>query len=82
MVLGDGRFEPGYVIDGPDRDELPVSTLVASLAHYADGKSLATISRRIANANNADPEPVAEAVLAAAELLIADGLLEVVNPQY
>ena len=82
MVLGDGRFEPGYVIDGPNRDELPVSTLVASLAHYADGASLATISGRIANTNNADPEPVAEAVLAAAGLLIADGLLEVVTPQY
>ncbi len=75
MVLGDGRFELGYVIDGPGRDELPVSTLVASLAHYATGDSLAAISQRIATTNNADPERVAEAVLAAAELLITDGLL-------
>ena len=81
MVLGDGRFEPGYVIDGPDRDELPVSALVASLAHYADGDTLRAISERIASANDADPVPVAEAVLAAAELLIADGLLDIVNPQ-
>ena len=75
LVLGDGRFEMGYVIDGPGRDELPVSTLVASLAHYAEGDSLAAISQRIATANNADRERVGEAVLAAAELLIADGLL-------
>ena len=77
MVLGDGRFEPGYVIDGPGRDELPVSGLVASLAHYADGGTLGAISERIASANEADPSRVAESVLAAAELLIADGLLEV-----
>ena len=78
MVLGDGCFEVGYVIDGPSRDELPVSALVASLAHHADGQSLATISERIASANDADPVRVAQAVLSAAELLIADGLLEVV----
>ncbi|MCY3819278.1 MAG: tryptophan 7-halogenase [Gammaproteobacteria bacterium] len=80
MVLGDGRFEPGYVIDGPGRDELPVSGLVASLAHYAEGKDLGAIAERIASANEADPARVAEAVLAAAELLIADGLLEVEEP--
>ena len=78
MVLGDGRFEMGYVIDGPDRDELPVSALVASVAHYAEGQSLSVISERIASANEADPQPVGHAVLSAAELLIADGLLEVV----
>ena len=77
MVLGDGCFETGYVIDGPGRDELPVSGLVASLAHYAEGESLGAISARIARANEADPARVTEAVLAAAELLIADGLLEV-----
>ena len=77
MVLGDGRFEPGFVIDGPDRDELPVSALVASLAHYADGEALGAISKQIARANEADPKRVDEAVFAAAELLIADGLLEV-----
>ena len=79
MVLGDGRFEPGYVIDGPGRDELPVSGLVASLAHYADSETLRAISERIASANEVDPARVAESVLAAAHLLIADGLLEVVG---
>ena len=79
MVLGDGRFEPGYVIDGPGRDELAVSGLVASLAHYAEDETLGAISERIASANEADPARVTEAVLAAAELLIADGLLEVLN---
>ena len=76
-VLGDGRFEPGYVIDGPGRDALPVSGLVASLAHHAEGGTLGAISECIASANAADPARVTEAVLAAAELLIADGLLEV-----
>ena len=80
MVLGDGRFEPGYVIDGPGRDELPISALVARLTYHAQGESLADISARIANANDADPKRVAEAVLRAAELLIADGLLEVEEP--
>ena len=79
MVLGDGRFELGYVIDGPGRDELPVSGLVASLAHYAEGETLGAISERIASANEADPARVTEAVLPAAELLIADGLLEVLT---
>ncbi len=79
MVLGDGRFEPGYVIDGPGRNELPVSGLVASLAHYAEGEDLGAISERIASANEADSKRIAEAVLAAAELLIADGLLDVVG---
>ena len=79
MVLGDGRFEPGYVVDGPGRDELPVSGLVASLAHYAEGETLRAISKRIARANEANPARVAESVLAAAQLLIADGLLEVVG---
>ena len=81
MVLGDGRFEPGYVIDGPGRDELPVSGLVASLAHYAEHENLGAISDRIADANEANPARVAEAVLSAAELLIADGVLEVVTTQ-
>ena len=81
MVLSDGCFEPGYVIDGSGRDELPVSGLVASLAHYAESETLGAISERIANANEADPARVAEAVLAAAELLIADGVLEVVTPK-
>ena len=81
MVLGDGRFETGFVIDGPDRDELPVSGLVASVAHHARGETLGAISRRIASANGADPAGVTEAVLAAAELLIADGLLEVVDTE-
>ena len=80
MVLGDGRFEAGYAIDAPGRDELPVSALVASLAHYAEDQALDAISARIAGANDADPDHVAQAVLSAAELLIADGLLEVVEP--
>ena len=79
VVLGDGRFEPGYVIDGPGRDELPVSGLVASLAHFAEGEDLGAISERIASANEADSKRIAKAVLAAAELLIADGLLDVVG---
>ena len=79
MVLGDGRFEMGYVIDGPGRDERPVSGLVASLAHYAENQTLGAISNRIASAHEADPGRVAETVLAAAELLIADGVLEVVD---
>ena len=78
-VLGDGRFEPGYVIAGPGRDDLPVSALVASLAHHARGDTLDVIANRIALANDADAEPVRNAAVAAAELLIADGVLEVVT---
>ena len=76
-VLGDGCFEPGYVIAGPGRDDLPVSTLVASLAHHARDDTLDAIAARIAQANDADAEQVREATVAAAELLIADGVLEV-----
>ena len=78
-VLGDGRFEPGYVIAGPDRDDLPVSALVASLGHHARGDTLDAIAARIAIANDADAERVREAVVAAAELLVADGVLEAVS---
>ena len=75
-VLGDGCFEPGYVIAGPDRDDLPVSALVANVVHQARGDPLDTIAAWIAHANDADTERVREAVVAAAELLIADGVLE------
>ena len=78
-VLGDGCFEPGYVIAGPHRDDLPVSALVASLGHHARGDTLDAIAARIAIANDADTERVREAVVAAAELLIADGVLEAVS---
>ncbi len=78
-VLGDGCFEPGYVIAGPHRDDLPVSPLVASLGHHARGDTLDTIAARIAIANDADTERVREAVVAAAELLIADGVLEALS---
>lgn len=79
-VLGDGFFEPGYVIAGPGRDDLPVSTLVASLAHRARDDTLYAIAARIARANDADVDRVREAVVAAAELLIADGVLDVTAP--
>ena len=75
-VLGDGCFEPGYVITGPGRDDLPVSALVASLAHYARGATLDAIAARIAQTNDADVDRVLEAAVAAAELLVADGVLE------
>ena len=75
-VLGDGCFEPGYVIAGPGRDDLPVSTLVASLAHHARDDTLDAIAARIARANDADVDRVREATVAAAELLIADGVLQ------
>ena len=78
-VLGDGCFEPGYVIAGPHRDDLPVSALVASLGHHARGDTLDAIAARIAIANDADAERVREAVVAAAELLVADGVLEAVS---
>ncbi len=78
-VLGDGCFEPGYVIAGPHRDDLPVSPLVASLGHHARGDTLDAIAARIAIANDADTERVREAVVAAAELLIADGALEALS---
>ena len=78
-VLGDGCFEAGYVIRGSDRDDLPVSALVASLVHHARGDTLDAIATRIALANAADREPVRNASVAAAELLIADGVLEVVT---
>ena len=78
-VLGDGCFEPGYVIAGPHRDDLPVSPLVASLGHHARGDTLDTIAARIAIANDADTERVREAIVAAAELLIADGVLEALS---
>ena len=76
-VLGDRCFEPGYVIAGPDRDDLPVSALVASLGHHARGDTLDAVAARIARDNDADAGRVREAAIAAAELLIADGVLEV-----
>lgn len=76
-VLGDGCFELGYVIVGSNRDDLPVSPLVAKLVHHSKGDSLAEIGRHIAQDNEAELRSVQQAVMSAAALLIADGVLNI-----
>jgi len=75
-VLGENRFEWGYAIRGEDRDDLPVSALVAHLLHSANGqRTVAQIAQAIATENNrpiAEIQPIAER---ATRLLIEDRVL-------
>ncbi|MCZ6887165.1 MAG: NAD(P)/FAD-dependent oxidoreductase [Gammaproteobacteria bacterium] len=75
-VLGDGKFEWGYAIRGTDRDDLPVSTMVADLIGDADGtRTLPQIAQAIADTNGVDVEQLSGIVLQAGALLYADGTL-------
>ena len=75
-VLGEHRFEWGYAVRGKDRDDLPVSALVAHLASNADGqRTIAQIATHIAAEHDrptAEVQPIAER---AARLLIEDRVL-------
>ena len=75
-VLGENRFEWGYAVRGDDRDDLPVSTLVAHLINKLDGQhTIAQVASEIATQHDrptAEVQPIAER---AARLLLQDGVL-------
>ena len=75
-VLGDGKFEWGYAIRGADRDDIPVSTMIAALIEHADGaRTLPQVTQAIADANRIDVVQLSGIVLQAGALLYADGTL-------
>ena len=76
-VLGDGCFELGHIIVGSNRDDLPISPLVAGLVNSSNGMSLKEIGQHIAKDNRAEIRSVQQAVMTAASLLIADGELDI-----
>ena len=75
-VLGDGRFERGYAIRGEQREDLPVSALVAHLVQQVaagDGATTAALAKRLAD-DNAWSAQVLPHLLNAADLLFRDGV--------
>ena len=74
-VLASDRFEPGYVIRGPDRDDVPVSTLIAHLVHRADGTTpLTSLIHDVASANQISVVAATGPLTQATELLARDQL--------
>ncbi len=82
-VLGDGRFEPGHVIRGEHRVDLPVSPLVAHLVRHAerhrDAPTVPEIARIIATENGVPTSRVLPHLLEATRLLIRDRVLEAIE---
>lgn len=74
-VLGADRFERGYVIRGTDREDIPVSPLIAHLVHRVDGKTtLSEHIRNIAQDNQIAVDVAAPPLERAAELLARDNI--------
>lgn len=82
-VLGDGRFEPGHVIRGEHRVDLPVSPLVAHLVRHVerhrDASTVPEIARIIAAENGVPTTRVLPHLLEATRLLLRDRVLEAVE---
>ena len=82
-VLGDGRFEPGYVIRGEHRVDLPVSPLVAHLVRHVerhrDAPTVPEIARIIAAENGVPTTRILPHLLEATRLLIRDRVLEAIE---
>ena len=77
-VLGTGRFEMGYAVQGESRVDLPVSALVAHLVRgveRGDGAAtVAALAKDIAAEQGVVVERIAEPLADAARLLLADGV--------
>ena len=80
-VLGDGRFERGYAVRGENRVDLPVSPLVAHLVDRVDrgrGRpSVGELADAIVDAYELPRTEATPALLAAARLLVRDGVFTV-----
>ena len=75
-VLGEGRFEWGYVVRGGGRVDLPVSALVAHLVHRADGqRTVDDIAAGIASENGVAVQQVRPLLVDAVRLLVRDRVL-------
>ena len=79
-VLGDGRFEPGHVIRGEHRVDLPVSPLVAHLVRHVerhrDASTVPEIARLIASENGVPTTQILPHLLEATRLLVRDRVLK------
>ena len=77
-VLGTGRFQMGYAVEGQNRVDLPVSALVAHLVRGVEqGNGSATVdalAKDIAAKQGVAVERIAEPLADAARLLLADGV--------
>ena len=74
-VLGADRFERGYVVRGPDREDVPISPLIAHLVHRVDGSTtLADHIRNIARDNGIAIDAATAPLERAAELLARDNV--------
>lgn len=78
-VLGDGRFERGFALQGEGRVDVPVSGMVAQLVRGIErgdgGATVAALAARVAQAHDLPVAEVLPPVLDATRLLLADGLL-------
>jgi len=78
-VLGDGRFERGFALQGEGRVDVPVSGLVALLVRGVErsrgGATVAALAARIAEAHGVPVDKVLPPMLNATRLLMADGVL-------
>ena len=79
-VLGDGRFERGFALQGEGRVDVPVSPLVAQLVRDIErgggGATVSELATGIAKAHDMAVETVLPPVCNATRLLLADGLLQ------
>lgn len=75
-VLGDGRFEPGHVVRGDNRVDLPLSPLVARFVHRVErcqgSETIARIAESIAANHRVATHRVVGPLLDAARLLLRD----------
>ena len=82
-VLGDGRFEPGHVIRGEHRVDLPVSPLVARFVRHLErhrgGATVPEIARIIATENGVPTTQILPHLLEATRLLVRDRVLEAIT---
>jgi hypothetical protein len=76
-VLGDGVFEPGYLLKRNAGDPgTPVSGLIAGALAKADGvTTIAAICDALASSTGANPAAVGQAVESAFRLLYIDGIV-------
>ena len=77
-VLGAGRYEMGYAVQGKNRIDLPVSALVAQLVRGVEqgngAATVAALAEEIAAGEDTSADRVLEPLTDAARLLLADGV--------